>query len=178
VERAPSTHRIGGSVGPRTGLDDFERRKILPLPGNELWPFGRPTCNVASHYPSSSILTVVTNLEGVWNLLKIICVLVVVVNGGWSAWESWLPFSAEGELRCLFSRAFTSPSLPSLDSMLWQAGHCFKSTSDDALIWAKTCRVTYIYNKNNHTWRYKYWLLYVVCGMCLKGSISSLYNLL
>jgi hypothetical protein len=35
-ERAPSTHWIGGWVGPRTGLDDEERRKILPLPGIEL----------------------------------------------------------------------------------------------------------------------------------------------
>jgi hypothetical protein len=29
-------------VGPRTGLDDMERRKILPLPGLELRPLGRP----------------------------------------------------------------------------------------------------------------------------------------
>jgi hypothetical protein len=29
-------------VGPKTGLDDVERRKILPLPGLELRPLGRP----------------------------------------------------------------------------------------------------------------------------------------
>jgi hypothetical protein len=29
-------------VGPRTGLDDVERRKILSLPGVELRPLGRP----------------------------------------------------------------------------------------------------------------------------------------
>jgi hypothetical protein len=28
-ERAPDTHWIGGWVGPRTGLDDVEKRKIL-----------------------------------------------------------------------------------------------------------------------------------------------------
>jgi hypothetical protein len=35
-ERAPGTHRIGGWVGPRTGLDDMEKRKFLTLPGLEL----------------------------------------------------------------------------------------------------------------------------------------------
>jgi hypothetical protein len=36
IERASGTHWIGGWVGPRTGLDDVERRKILPLPELEL----------------------------------------------------------------------------------------------------------------------------------------------
>jgi hypothetical protein len=36
VERAPSTHWIGGWVSPRTGLDDVEMRIILPFPGLEL----------------------------------------------------------------------------------------------------------------------------------------------
>jgi hypothetical protein len=31
-ERAPGTHCIGSSVGPKVGLDNMERRKILPLP--------------------------------------------------------------------------------------------------------------------------------------------------
>jgi hypothetical protein len=31
-------HRIGGWVGPRTGLDDVERRKIFLLAGFELRP--------------------------------------------------------------------------------------------------------------------------------------------
>jgi hypothetical protein len=44
-EKAPGTHRIGGWVGPRTGLDDVERRKTLPLPGLELRPLGRPACS-------------------------------------------------------------------------------------------------------------------------------------
>jgi hypothetical protein len=29
-------------VGPRTGLDDMEKRKFLPLPALELRPLGRP----------------------------------------------------------------------------------------------------------------------------------------
>jgi hypothetical protein len=40
-ERTPGTHRIGGWVGPRTGLDDAERRKILSLPRLELRPLRR-----------------------------------------------------------------------------------------------------------------------------------------
>jgi hypothetical protein len=41
-ERAPDAHWIGGWLGPRTGLDDVESRKVLPLPGLELRPLGRP----------------------------------------------------------------------------------------------------------------------------------------
>jgi hypothetical protein len=41
-ESAPGIHWIGDWVGPRTGLEDVERRKILPLPGFELRPLGRP----------------------------------------------------------------------------------------------------------------------------------------
>jgi hypothetical protein len=32
---------LGRWVDPRTGLDNLERRKILPLPGFELGPLGR-----------------------------------------------------------------------------------------------------------------------------------------
>jgi hypothetical protein len=41
-ENAPGTHSIGGWVGPRTGLDDVEKRKISPLPGLEIRPLGSP----------------------------------------------------------------------------------------------------------------------------------------
>jgi hypothetical protein len=41
-ERTPSTHCIGGSVGPRAGLNDMEKRKFLTLPGLELRPLDRP----------------------------------------------------------------------------------------------------------------------------------------
>jgi hypothetical protein len=41
-EIAPGAHWIGGWVGPRTGLDDVEKRKLLTLPGLELRPLGRP----------------------------------------------------------------------------------------------------------------------------------------
>jgi hypothetical protein len=56
-ERAPGTHCIGGWVGPRTGLDDVERRKILPPPGLELRPLGRPARSQSLYrlsYPGSS----------------------------------------------------------------------------------------------------------------------------
>jgi hypothetical protein len=32
MEKGPSTHRIGGWVGPRVGLDAVEERKNLALP--------------------------------------------------------------------------------------------------------------------------------------------------
>jgi hypothetical protein len=32
----PGTHWIGGWVGPRTGLDEVEKRHFLPLPGLEI----------------------------------------------------------------------------------------------------------------------------------------------
>jgi hypothetical protein len=38
----PSYHFVGGAVGPRTGLGDLERRKILPLPRFELRSIIRP----------------------------------------------------------------------------------------------------------------------------------------
>jgi hypothetical protein len=41
-ERAPGTHWKGGWVGPRTGLDKMERRKISPLPELELRPLRSP----------------------------------------------------------------------------------------------------------------------------------------
>jgi hypothetical protein len=42
TERVHGTHWIGGWVGPRTGLDDMEKRKVLTLPGLELRTLGRP----------------------------------------------------------------------------------------------------------------------------------------
>jgi hypothetical protein len=41
----PGTHWIGGWVGPRTVLEDMERRKISPLPGLELQHVCRPACS-------------------------------------------------------------------------------------------------------------------------------------
>jgi hypothetical protein len=40
-ERAPSTHWIGGWVGPRAGMDDLEKSKFLTLSGLELRPLSR-----------------------------------------------------------------------------------------------------------------------------------------
>jgi hypothetical protein len=47
----PGSHWIGGWVGPRTGLDDVVRRKILPLLGLQLRPLGRPATVVGSMNP-------------------------------------------------------------------------------------------------------------------------------
>jgi hypothetical protein len=35
-ERAPGTHWIGGWVGPRAGLDDMEKKKILVPTGTRI----------------------------------------------------------------------------------------------------------------------------------------------
>jgi hypothetical protein len=50
---ALGTHWIGGWVVPRTGLDDVESRKILPLPGIELDPLAVQA--VASRYTDGPI---------------------------------------------------------------------------------------------------------------------------
>jgi hypothetical protein len=42
LERAPSTHCIGGWVDPTTGLDNMEKWKFLILPGLEPRPLSRP----------------------------------------------------------------------------------------------------------------------------------------
>jgi hypothetical protein len=55
-EISPSAHSIGGWVGPRIGLDDMERRKILPLSGLELQPLRRPARSQSLYqlrYPGS-----------------------------------------------------------------------------------------------------------------------------
>jgi hypothetical protein len=47
-ERAPGTHWIGGSLGPRAGLDNVEKRNLLSLTELELQSHGRPA--LASRY--------------------------------------------------------------------------------------------------------------------------------
>jgi hypothetical protein len=45
-------------VGPRTGLDDVERRKFLTLPGLEFHPLGRPARSQSLYrlsYPGSTV---------------------------------------------------------------------------------------------------------------------------
>jgi hypothetical protein len=41
-QRAPDTHCRGGWLGPRAGLDEVEKRKLLTLQGLELRPLSRP----------------------------------------------------------------------------------------------------------------------------------------
>jgi hypothetical protein len=56
AESSPGTHWIGGWVGPRAGLVDLEYRKLLPLPGLELRPLGRPAHSQSLHrlrYPGT-----------------------------------------------------------------------------------------------------------------------------
>jgi hypothetical protein len=51
----PHTHWIGGWVGPRGGLDDVEKRKLLPLLGLEFQSLDRPASSQSLYqlgYPS------------------------------------------------------------------------------------------------------------------------------
>jgi hypothetical protein len=41
-EGVPGTHWLRGQVSPRTGIDYMEKRKVLPPPGLDLRPIGRP----------------------------------------------------------------------------------------------------------------------------------------
>jgi hypothetical protein len=50
-ERVPSTHWIGGWVGPRAGLDYMEKWKFLPPPGLELWLLYRPARSQSLYRP-------------------------------------------------------------------------------------------------------------------------------
>jgi hypothetical protein len=58
AERAPGTHWIGGWVGPRTGMDDMEKRKFLPVPGLERRPLSCPASSQSLcrlRYPGSHL---------------------------------------------------------------------------------------------------------------------------
>jgi hypothetical protein len=47
-KRAPGTHRIGGWVDPRAGLENVEKLKFFILPGLELRPLYRPVRSVVT----------------------------------------------------------------------------------------------------------------------------------
>jgi hypothetical protein len=47
-------------LGPKTGMEDVERRKILPIPWLELWSLGRPARNQSLYrlsYPGDVLIT-------------------------------------------------------------------------------------------------------------------------
>jgi hypothetical protein len=57
-EKTPGTHWIEGWLGPRTGLDDVEKRKFLTLPGLKLRHLGCPALSQSLYrlrYPGSSM---------------------------------------------------------------------------------------------------------------------------
>jgi hypothetical protein len=43
--KQPSTHWIGGWLGPRASLDDLEKRKFFTLPALELQPLVHPVAS-------------------------------------------------------------------------------------------------------------------------------------
>jgi hypothetical protein len=76
AKRAPGTHWLGTWVGPRTGLDDRRKRKILPLPGHELRPHGSSVCSQLLYrlrYPSSHFLPVLYVFMMLQRILGVLC---------------------------------------------------------------------------------------------------------
>jgi hypothetical protein len=67
-EITPGTHSTGGRMGPRTDLDDVERRKIFLPPGLELKPLGRPVRSQSLRYPSSRLLYPLFSKRTVYNI--------------------------------------------------------------------------------------------------------------
>jgi hypothetical protein len=63
-ERAPVIQWIERWVGPRTGFDDVERRKILPLLRLELRSLGRPARSQSLHRLCYPRLTIILKNEG------------------------------------------------------------------------------------------------------------------
>jgi hypothetical protein len=55
------THWIESWMDPRTGLDDVERRKILPLPGLEIQPVASPYTACAIPAPKFNIIYTYTH---------------------------------------------------------------------------------------------------------------------
>jgi hypothetical protein len=83
-KRAPGAHWIGGWVGPRTWLDDMERRKFSFLLVLELWPLGRGAHSQSLYqlcYPSSPIQPywfIKTFLSDIHKIIdKLLCPLIV-----------------------------------------------------------------------------------------------------
>lgn len=60
--KVPCTHWVGGCVRPTTGLNDVERRKLLPPPGLELRPLSRPTRQSLFSEAHDPLRTVVVNI--------------------------------------------------------------------------------------------------------------------
>jgi hypothetical protein len=86
--RAPGIHWIGGWVGPRTGLDDVEKRKFLPLPELELRPLGSPPRSQSLYrlrFPSSFLFT-----DTGLNCMSSVACIERISLGLWYQWPELL----------------------------------------------------------------------------------------
>jgi hypothetical protein len=76
-ERTPGTNWIGGWVGPRAGLDDVEKRKLLTLPGLEIRTLGCPARNQSLYrlrYPDSwatHVYNIIFSLLSLFKRMKV-----------------------------------------------------------------------------------------------------------
>jgi hypothetical protein len=130
-ERATGTHWIGGWVGPRTGLDDMEKRKFLILLGLELWPLGRPACNQSLYqllYSGSfkginlNQLKLVDRSKMKWHfsrlhIMKSACTFLTQGNKRHMRWSCWVCVCTHFELSDnIWYDRYTSKSHTSLIS--------------------------------------------------------------
>jgi hypothetical protein len=69
-ERGHGTHRVGGWVGLRTGLDDAEIRRILLLPGPKFQPLSHTACSQSLFH---------SNLCDVYNLEEWMYIIFLVL---------------------------------------------------------------------------------------------------
>jgi hypothetical protein len=72
MEIAHGSHWIGGSVGPRTGLNDVEKRRFLALPRLELRSLGRRARSQSLYrlrYPSFALG--ILELENIYSHIQI-----------------------------------------------------------------------------------------------------------
>jgi hypothetical protein len=76
------THWTGSCMGPRTGLENAKRRKILPLPGLEIRGFGRP----ARSQPLSRLRFITRHLQ--------------------SGESHYLPISCNTSIKCIYNNIF------------------------------------------------------------------------
>jgi hypothetical protein len=60
VQRAPGTHWVGGSVGPRASLNGKEKRKSFTLPALELRTLERPARSRSLHSATAALYPVST----------------------------------------------------------------------------------------------------------------------
>jgi hypothetical protein len=122
--RTPGTHSVGGWVGPRTGLDDVEKRKFFTLLGLELWPLCRPASlpfDILAHQVTvelSLIQALCSCLQHVLSLLSLMCLHHLLPGNSFQWWMFpllWVPELSP----CLSYQFLTAAAHSDWTAFLW-----------------------------------------------------------